>query len=83
MSSKQSQSECPPRAISSRNLQCNCKVIPFWLSKFFHFDAENGEEPEPPMDLDYLNLLILSQFRAQLPYLAVFERDRYGKVGYP
>ena len=46
MSSKQSQSECPPRATFSRNFQC--KAVPFWLSKFFHFDAENGEEPEPP-----------------------------------
>ena len=37
MSSKQSQSECLPRATFSRNFQC--KVVP---------DAENGEEPEPP-----------------------------------
>ena len=46
MSSKQSQSECPPRATFSRNFQC--KAVPFRLSKFFHFEAENGEEQEPP-----------------------------------
>ena len=56
-----------------------------WASSFILM-LKMGRNQSPPMDPDYLNLLRLSQFRAQIPYfayLAVFERDRYGQVGCP